>query len=214
MRSPPASTTTGFDELLAGFRNGGCTLLVVGETPPEARRAATQRLLGDPGAGRTRLLVTAADDPEHRLPGSLTPEANDTHVIEAADGVRGPGDVGDPRSLSEVEAEIEQTLSELAPERGFQPGVLRVGVDDLLPLMSAHGYAEAREFLERMREAVTEVRGMGHALLPVEYGDPAEKALRPAVDAVIEQRPAAEGGHEERWHVPETGMTTPWFRLD
>lgn len=219
-----------FRRYLRRLKRDGCNLLLVGRLPERARERVARRFFGASTERRYRvLLTTRAADPDLRLPADLDAAARERlRVLDRPVATRGAAAVapdagyrgdsadagyrgdaaGDPAT---VRAEVLDAIAALeAVDDGVGPGELRVGVDSLAPLLCTHGTAGVREFVAPVAERVRELNGMGHYYLPVERDSRAERDLRTAFDAVIEQR-AADDRVLQRWHAADGAFSTGWI---
>lgn len=231
------STSTAFGRLLREFKREGCSLLLVGQLPEEVRRTARRKLLGSASERRYRLLVTAEgapsplaplDGPARRRARSVAYDVGTRSAAPAPRSTAGAPPAGGgaesdanadptPVPVDDLDALSDRVSDAIAAleriDGGFGPGELRVGVDSLAPLAAANDDERFRTFLRELTSRVRIARGIGHYVLPVEYGSPAEAAIRGQFDAVLEHRVGSDGTATERWHVPDRGLTTDWIRV-
>ncbi|MFC4549480.1 MULTISPECIES: DUF7504 family protein [Halorussus] len=223
---------------LSRLKAEGCSLLVVGEGPERLFARASAQMLGDAGTGRYRALAVtdaAAESVRRRLPREADSPAETATVLVYGDGVRsaasrdaGPdvrrGPAGElaatvperrveSTDLGALRAELEDVVETFDRRAdGLLPAQLRVGVDSLSPLVERHGEAELRRFVGRVGERVRDCAGMAHFVLPEPYESDLVGRLAGEFDSVVELR-TTDGGGEERWHVPDEGLTMPWIPL-
>ncbi|WP_227374609.1 DUF7504 family protein [Haladaptatus halobius] len=210
---------------LARIKQLGGNLLVVGSVPDTVVDAASTPLLGETTRNRTRVFAlhdrsVATARSRLSMAGTVGEDAHiidyhaDSRSANAESTVQvGPtvervdGDIDDFRD------EIRAVIRRLDAERGgFDPAELRFCFDTLLPLVEAHDEAMVDAFLGPICEAVKDVSGMAHYVLPIERDAPQVQAIASKFDAVVELQ-AGDTGPEQRWHLRETDFTTEWFDL-
>ncbi|GAA0226811.1 HalOD1 output domain-containing protein [Haladaptatus pallidirubidus] len=210
---------------LARIKQLGGNLLVVGSVPDSVVDTASTPLLGETSRNRTRLFALhdrSISTARSRLSmaGSIGKNAyivdyhTDSRSTVAEDSVRIlpeieriDGDIDDFRD------KIVATIRRLDAERGgFEPAELRFCFDTLRPLVETHDDALVDAFLGPICEALKDVSGMAHYVLPIEYDSPPVRAITSKFDAIVELR-AGDSGPEQRWHLRETNYTTEWFDI-
>jgi hypothetical protein len=238
-RSDGGDDLTDFLNLLNELQATGCNLLVVGDARPDLFTRASAALFGDPGELRYRLLAVTDASPRsvaERLPGpdeSPRPLAETTKIINHATTPRSvtssaeasgadltsiPEErVGDPR-LEGLETALVEGIEEFDDRAGgLRPSELRVGVDSLDALLDNYGEEIVRALLRSVGESVRNHSAMAHYVLEAPYDSDRVRSLADAFDAVIEIRTVdpEEFDHDaqQRWHVPERGITTNWVPL-
>ncbi|WP_266078605.1 DUF7504 family protein [Haladaptatus caseinilyticus] len=210
---------------LARIKQLGGNLLIVGSVPDSVVDAASTPLLGDTTRHRTR--VFALHDRSVSTARSRLSMAGSTgknaHIVDYHTGSRsaatdetvqvGPTMEHVDGDLDDFRDEIVRTIRRLDGEGGgFVPAELRFCFDTLRPLVERHDDALVDAFLTPIFEAVRDVSGMGHFVLPVEFDSQPVRAIASKFDAVIELR-AGGSGPEQRWHLRETDYSTEWFDL-
>jgi hypothetical protein len=211
-----------FTDSLRRLKREGCNLLVVGSVPDRVRLSAMSRFLGEPTADRRRLVVVTDRAPDRVEP--LLPPNTDYCILDQPTGLRASAaelstDGGTsagvrtvPAGLGALEAAIDEELWRLTCSDVPGPGQVRLSVDSLVPLLEGHGEGAVRGFVDRVGARVRSVRGMAHYVLPVPGDAEPARAVVDSFDAVVELR-APGGRGEQRWHLPEQGLTTRWVRL-
>ena len=221
------SRASEFARTLDRLKHTGCNLLLVGCASDDVFTTASQKLLGDTIQRRFRLFVLTDGEQatvRQRLPATgFELYAEYATALNYATTPRSSQDDRDAESgsvtrmdihgdLDELYSSIDDTISafEATSER-FDPAQLRVCFDSLEPLLADHSACEVATFLESVTDRVQAANGMAHYVLPVEYEHEMVDTLAPLFEATIEYRDAEDG--QERWHFPETGVTTQWFPL-
>ncbi|WP_458185033.1 DUF7504 family protein [Haladaptatus sp. NG-WS-4] len=210
---------------LARIKRLGGNLLVVGSVPDSVVDAASTLLLGETTCGRTRVFALhdrSVSTARSRLSmvGSVGEDAHiidyhtDARSVSADEMVQvGPTVERVEGDLDDFQAEIVSTIQRLDAERGgFDPAELRFCFDTLRPLVETHDDARTDAFLGPICEAVKDVSGMAHYILPIERDSPHVRAIATKFDAVVELK-AGDAGPEQRWHLRDTDHTTRWFDL-
>ena len=209
---------------LARIKERGGNVLVVGSVPDTVFDAASTLLLGETARGRTRLfalrgrgLSTASD----RL-SAVDAAGDDAHVLNHRTGARSAADADAEPAGPTVESvtggddDLRETvvaaIERLDDERDFDPAELRFCFDSLRPVVEDGTADEVDAFLDPICRAVEEASGMGHYVLPVEYGSRPVRAIEDKFDAVVELR-TGDAGPQQRWHLRTTQHTTEWFSL-
>lgn len=216
-----------FAEVLRRLKREGCNLLVTGEVPVVVSDAATRRLLGAPFEDRRRVLAFTSAGVERvtaRLPGGCRPTDRDVTVIEQRDSTRSVAterageqgfavtDVGP--GLDDLETAILDEIAGFAADTdGPLPAELRLSLDSVRLLVDDHGVDAVATFLDSVTSSVADVRGMAHYHMPIADDAEPVAALTPLFDARIELRQRDGFAPEQRWHLPEYGLTTEWVGL-
>lgn len=192
---------------LARLKRRGCNLLVVGSTDAATRRTASRRLFGDRDADRDHVLIAVGEaDPGPWLPdrGRVIDAPVDTRSAAAATE---PSASGAPSGPTQS---VAAAVADAAAGSGDEPGRFRLGVTALAPLLESPGGSET---VASLREAVRGVHGIGHYHLPAPVDAARTRAVAADFDAVVELRRTAEGP-QERWHVDDAAVVTPWLPLE
>jgi hypothetical protein len=215
------------DTFLAQRKRQGSTLLVTGAVDETISGIATRRLLGDPGRERKRVLAfsdASADYVDYCLPVDTPRDDPDVWVV-TPDGTHRGGPVPDdgaklstggvgPEDVAGLQAELTQAVTRYDDaSEGLAPAELRLGVISLAGFLEANDRSTVEQFLRTLGELVRGVDGMAHVHLPVPDADPLVDELSPLFDARIELRHRETFLPEQRWHVPEHGITTLWTEL-
>lgn len=219
--TPPDHAERRVSESLQRLKRHGCSLLVVGSVSAETRAAAVQRLLGAERLRRRR--IVAVTDGTADLTESLS-QSPETFVLDHAteattrDGTTGrrasPGASRHRRvapGLDTLETAIRDEVDRLARLDGpLDAAELRLSVDSLRPLLRRHGVDAVGEFVDDVSTHVRAVDGMAHYVLPEPYDSAVVQSTSDHVDAVVELR-ARRDGPDQRWHLSDSGLTTPWI---
>ena len=192
--------------LLPRLKRRGCNLLVSGPVSPMTTNQASVRLFGAPEIDRTRLVVrtdteTAVDDV---LPGDLTAQSPDVHVVDAA--TYADHDAPLVALSEDISRAVDNFTSSAAHRIG---GELRLCVTSVDALLDSYGLAATENFLRRTTGAVLTARGMGHYRL----SGPRSASSIPAADifdAFVDLREGTTCEH--RISVP-TVASTNWVAL-
>ncbi len=212
---------------LRRLKETGGNLLVVGGVPDAVVEAASATLFGQPRPGRRPVIaladrgVATGDDRLARArarPGTArvvdyrpAGDAVRTRSASASAVTMGNVDVttvaGDLTALRD--AVVEAIIDADRSAGGLEPADLRLCVDSLRPVVEA---GETEAVLEPICEAVADVSGMAHYLLPVSLDSNEVRTVQSLFDAVVELR-VGTAGPEQRWHLADSGYTTRWFGL-
>lgn len=236
----PPDDLSAFLNLLNELKATGCSLLVVGDTQREVFARASGRLLGDADVIRYRVLgVTdaTAESVADRLPNPKEiprPLSETTQIVNHASAPRSVTAAESPSTPSKLAGieetcvadpdlrGLESTLCDAideAVERAYdlQPADLRIGIDSVSPLLARYDTEVVKRCLDAVGEHARARDGMAHYVFPESYESSRVQDLTPTVDAVVELRtvdPTAFGHDaQQRWHVPEHGVTTEWLPL-
>lgn len=211
-----------FARTLSTLKERGSTLLVVGTLYDEGHVAVCDRLLGESGGRRRRLVVRTDGDC-----GAVPPvDEGAQRVIEGRrPGTGRPGDVAVPADetvgldpLSDLERAAVDAFGALAGGTGEdgarapEPGELRLCVDSLRPLLVSHPVDRVGRFVEQLGRRVDRVDGIGHFHLPAGSDDRYVSALQPLVDGVVEVR-SRDGEPQQRWRVLDGAADSGWVPL-
>lgn len=227
---PPSGPVAGFRSHLRTLKSEGCNLLLAGDPPREVFTRASEAMLGDHDIRRWRVFALTDADPESvydRLPAASVaprPPAETTRVLNHAvpprpitDATDGPEatlpevTVGDA-NLAGLRTQLCEAVADFGA-RSRHPSELRVAVDSLAPLLAHYEFDVVRRFLRLVCDRVCEHDGMAHYVLPDAYDSDRCQRLVDEFDAVVELRTVAGGHAEERWHLREPDVTTPWVPL-
>lgn len=206
-----------FARTLSALKERGSTLLVVGTVLEDGHEAVCDRLLGESGSSRRRLLVRTDGDC------GAVPDADGGEqlvVVGHKPGLPGPDSLDAPPDetvgldpLDDLERAAVDAIDELT-EMGDDPdpGELRLCVDSLRPLLAAHPEQRVGRFVEQLGRRVSTADGIGHFHLPAGSDDRYVEALEPLVDGVVEVR-AEEGTPQQRWQVLDGTADSGWIPL-
>lgn len=226
-------------DVLRELESGGCNLLVVGDAPRHHFTRASASLLGGTDERRYRLLaITDASkqsvaerlpDPD-QTPGSFAettsivnhaspPRSIAADVEGSALGLDGVAEtrVVDPQ-LGGLQAKLVEAMATFDRHAGgLAPRELRVGLDSLDALLEHYDDGVVRRGVRVITGYVEDYDGMGHYVLPQPYESDRARSLAGEFDAIVEIRAVDPATHdhdaEERWHVPDRGVTTGWMPL-
>lgn len=218
-----AGGTISVGSTLGRLKRTGGNVLIAGGVPDDLVDVASSNLFGDPGRDR-RHLVALLDRDRSVVGARLGPaRAGSAQIVDYAMSARSIAPTGasadggrvvdEPTDLDEFEAAIDARIR--AFETGAclsAPGDLRLCVDSLRPVLDERGTDGAAEFLEPICEAVRDVSGLGHYVLPVDRENDAVRALESLFDATVELR-VGDRGPQQRWHLHESGYATDWIGL-
>ncbi len=230
----PADDGTGesvdFEEALSELEGDGVTQLVVGEVPEEAQLAVCRQLMGEGDTSHRRVLGLCGDGKrgvEPRLPEGATSDADHLQVVSDRSGVRGgvavdPDEAvegGPPGGTSVVTVDgevgsfggaITNAIADLQPpDGGFDPGELRVCVDDVRPLFEHVPREDVVQFVHLLGHRVRDADGKVHFHLPVDADDQRAALLATLCDVLIDVQ-IRDGQPRQQWHV-RTGPTSEWL---
>lgn len=225
-----------FADRLRTLREEGCNLLVVGDAPRRLFTRASASLLGGSDERRYRLL--AATDASRRSVVERLPDPDATpepfeEITRVVNHAAPPRSITDDRSselpggsetrvvdpqLAGLQAQLADAMAAFDRRAGgLRPSELRVGLDSLGPLVDHYGEGVVRQCLRVVTGYVTDYDGMGHYVLARPYDSDCARSLAGEFDAVVEIRAVDAGDDgpaaEERWHVPDRGLTTDWMAL-
>lgn len=211
---------------LKRWKYEGCSILVVGETL-DLLRQTSELLLGADDTERYRLFVLtdaeSATVSDRLFDASPSDLRSHTRVIEYGPiprSVAAATTSTGPIPKTSVYGGLDDLSYELSEEMakfdsladGLPSAALRVSVDTLGPLLTEHDYDEVCRWLDDLGDATKSHRGIAHSLLPKPYHSEAVQQLQGRFEAVIEVKPSHDEGakRKERWHVPNSGLTSPW----
>ncbi|WP_101295313.1 DUF7504 family protein [Halegenticoccus soli] len=202
--------------VLTRLKGNGCNLLVTGTVSEAVSVRATRRLLGAPTERRERTVVltgSSIDMIEERLPGDVTLDDPHVRLIDQRNGERSATrreaeaeTIAEGASLDRLRCRLVRTVGDL-DHGSLSPAELRLSLDSLGILLERHDEAAVVQFLRVLTALVRGVCGMGHFHLPLPDGDPRVESLSPLFDARVELRQRGSMRPEQRWHVPEYGVT-------
>lgn len=213
------SDSAAFAQELGELKQEGSNILLVGEGERRAHSSACRRLLGDYKRGqRYRLFVvttgsgcSSLHDYGYDEDGERTRIVRQRENAASTPNREGEAIVG-TKLLSALGTSVIETVDEFDEEAdGLDPSELRVCVDSLAPLLSAHSAENVFRFVHVLTTRIRQVNGMGHHHLPVDRHHDAVRLLEPMFDAVVEVR-TAERSVEQRWHLRD-GKTSEWLSL-
>ncbi|AGB39220.1 DUF7504 family protein [Natronococcus occultus] len=219
-----AGGTISLGSTLGRLKRTGGNVLIVGGVPDDLVDVASTNLLGDPDRNRRRLFALL-----DRNPGVVTDRlgptsAGSARIVDYAISARSVATTGtpvgegghvvdEPTDLDEFAATVATRVRAFETGASLsEPGDLRLCVDSLRPIIDERGAEGTVALLEPIREAVRDVSGLGHFVLPVGRESPVVERLEPSFDATVELR-AGDCGPQQRWHLHESGYTTDWIGL-
>lgn len=207
----------------------GCTILVVGELSEPAQCQLSRRVMGEPNMDRTRILAQLGQpsDVESWFPGDVTPESDDSHVIEIEDAGRSASAAAassseEPSPLperSDLASELAERIDAILEGRDLEPPELRVVA------ASAYYDPSAGQTIEQLVSVLNLIDGMTFLFLPRASVDDLDSALTDRVDALIDVRTKHADQPEHRWilfdeeleknlDADENGFKTEWLPVD
>ncbi|WP_129114415.1 DUF7504 family protein [Halegenticoccus tardaugens] len=202
--------------VLSRLKRNGCNLLVTGAVAETASARATRRLLGSPTEHRERIIVltdSSRDLLDERLPAGVTLDHPHVRLVDRRGGERScvrKGSGADPAagddSLAHLQRQLVRFVGELDHE-SLSPATLRLSLDSLSAVLERYDEETVVRFLRVVTALVRGARGMGHFHLPLPDDDPQVRSLAPLFDARVELRRRGSMQPEQRWHVPEYGVT-------
>lgn len=210
---PATHDYTRFTEFLEDLKTNGCGLLITGDETSQTRAQASRRLLGesDPAgevSPRRRLLITTDDSvhPEDYLPDGVTPGDDAVRIVSPGGFSRGataasPTAEQQQSPLADIETQVDFAIADLLREDAPDPGVFRVGVTSLLPLIESVGETPVKEFVAVLVARVRGWNGMVHLHYPVPDTEARHSQLNDFVDARIEIRNRENHHAEWLWHT-------------
>lgn len=211
---------------LGRLKRTGGNILLTGDVPEDVINRISARLLGEPAYDRTQLFAHYGQDmetaqtrlelaqaaPEHAY--LLTHEGAARSVAQAKGGQSNQMSISPViGTLDGFQTAIRERVIELQRRRnGFDPAELRFCFDSLRLLVEEEGRDTAIEFLISVTDAIEDVGGLGHYILPHAYGSRPVQSVQSSFDAVIDLKIGV-NGPEQRWHLHDTDHTTQWFPL-
>lgn len=211
-----------FSRRLEELKEAGSLLLVVGDDP-RARSAVSEQLLGSPRAERLPVFVLLGRDramaDERVGDADLDPSQVIEYAFSRSVAQSGGETTASSRrqltSLGALADDIDDTIEAVAArtEAPLAAGQLRVCIDSLTGAVDGFERAAVEGFLDEVRDAVTDRRGMAHAVLPLPAVPDRYSWLAGEFDAVVEAR-SVEGDAQERWRLADGDLLTEWFPVD
>ena len=212
------------DTYLQRLKREGSLLLVTGTVDETISGIATRRLLGDPNCDRKRVLAFAdpvADDyVDYCLPSGTSRRDPDVRVV-TPDGTR-RGEPGPERppagrvdraDVEQLRRGLTRAIAHYDANADLAPAELRVGVASLVAFLDATDRSAVERLVRTLGEVARGLDGMAHVHLPVADTAPVVDDLSPLFDARIELRQRETFLPEQRWHVPQNGITTVWTEI-
>lgn len=224
---PATHEYTRFADFLEDLKNNGCGLLITGDETSRTRAKATQRLLGesdpsDETLPRRRILVTTNDSvqPGDYLPDGVSPEDDTVRIVSPGGFSRGATAASTPSErqqspLVDLENQIDFAISDLLREDAPDPGVFRVGVTSLLPIIESVGESPVEEFIAGLLARVRSWNGMVHFHYPVPDPDALHSQFNDVIDARIRLRNRGNRNPEWLWHTnnPIIDFSVTWIAI-
>lgn len=179
--------------VLSGLERRGGGVLVVGDHV--GQRRLCERLLGGPE--RERVVVARGDsNPTGRC-------RHDATVVRS--GAATPSRAGPALQSSSLVERVTETIE--ARGRDLDPAELRVCLGSVDPTR----LGARRVFLDAVLGELRRVNALGHVHVPEPHDGDLVRRLEPLVDATVEVR--VDPRPEQRWILPEHGVTTDWLDL-
>ncbi|WP_394741762.1 DUF7504 family protein [Natronococcus roseus] len=216
--------TVSVGSTLGRLKRTGGNVLIAGGVPDDLVDVASANLLGDPDRHR-RHLFALLDRDRRVVSDRLAPsDIASAQIVDYAMTARSVASAGapvtdavavvdEPADLDELEATVDARIRAFGTETPLcEPGDLRLCIDSLRPMLDERGTDGTVALLEPICEAVRDVSGLGHYVLPVDRDEPLVDALESLFDATVELR-VGDCGPQQRWHLHESGYTTDWIGL-
>ncbi|MFC7213570.1 hypothetical protein ACFQO4_05665 [Saliphagus sp. GCM10025334] len=173
-----------------------------------------ERLVDDAGSGTAEIVsyqgtarsVSAGTAETAETTGIATPSAPPTPGTEVPTTTAETlGDVG-----IAVSSAIERF--ERDGDSDLEPGMLRVGVDSLVPFLEEYGKEAVFQCLHLLNGRTRAAGGIAHYQLPIERDAGTVSVLTPLFDVVVELR-ERNGVAQERWLLTESNLSTGWVPI-
>lgn len=215
----------GFGRALRDLKRDGCNVLVTGHLPSMDLHVVSSRLLGGEPGRRVRVfcLTNRGLETARRRLSLVQPGLGRPVVVDAvgesrsvagaaSDGLNldiraapcGPGQL-----CSEVCAAVSGVESRHGP---LEPAMLRLCLESLQPYVAECDRDAVRAFVADVGQAVVDVCGIGHYVLPAEQPSDRPSWLDPMFEVVVEHR-VREDTTQQRWLLPSRDVATGWFPL-
>ncbi|MDG5819838.1 HalOD1 output domain-containing protein [Natronococcus sp. A-GB7] len=216
--------TVSVGSTLGRLKRTGGNVLIAGGVPDDLVDVASANLLGDPDRNRRHLFALLDRDRRVVSDRLATTDIASAQIVDYAMTARSVASAGapvadavavvdEPTDLDELEAAVDARVRAFGTDTPLsEPGDLRLCVDSLRPMLDERGTDGTVALLEPICEAVRDVSGLGHYVLPVDRDDPLVDALESLFDATVELR-VGDCGPQQRWHLHESGYTTDWIGL-
>ncbi|WP_458208330.1 DUF7504 family protein [Haladaptatus sp. NG-SE-30] len=204
-----------FTRELQQLKRRGCNLLLVGSVPDSVLSTACRKFFGDPEERRYRVAVLSGTNRTaigERLSTSGAPKT--TTVITHATEVSSDSPVSSvhvDESVPELAGAISETITSFQTDGGLRSGELRLGLDSLETLFTRYEQTAVEQFLDNVTGQVRGANGMGHFVLPREYDHELVADVSTVFDGIVEYQ-VGDGG-QERWHIPDRDLRSPWLPL-
>lgn len=213
-----------FASYLEELKQNGGGLLITGTASAQTRAHVSRTLFGDvetkpegqiPPPTRKRLLLRTDDQlpAADYLPGGVLVDDDDVRVVDARSmgltrsaAVPPATEVAD--QFTEIEREMDAALADLIRTDAPEPGVLRIGVTSLVPLLEHGGIPITLQFLSLLIAKATVWKGVAHVHYPVSESEARGSVFTNFVDAWVQIRDT-ERGPEWLWHTMEPEVDEP-----
>jgi len=189
------SVAAKFPGALSGLERRGGGILVVGT--PDGQRRVCERLLGSTDRER---LVVATD--QAQLTANCHHGATEVRARPTQAAACRAGAVMQSSTLAD---QVVETIDDHA--QGLDPSELRI----CLGSAASDATAARSIFFDAVLTELERVSALGHVHVPGTYDSDLVRRLEPLFDAVVEVQ--ADPRPQQRWHVPDHGVTTDWIGL-
>lgn len=198
-----------FVRALDSLKDGGSTVLVVGEDARGAHEGVCRRLLGDEHRSRYRVFVSIEADSRPHVESVVAVEGS-VRSIDYADLEAESSE----EPLSALSLELIEAIDDIDDEAdGLEPGELRVCVDSVRPLLGTHSTEQVFRALHAITARIKGANGIGHVHLPVEPDHEGVSVLDPLFDATVEVRTKGTD-HQHRWRLRDEDASSGWLPVD
>ncbi|USZ71373.1 DUF7504 family protein [Natronosalvus halobius] len=115
-------------------------------------------------------------------------------------------------TLGDVGIAVSSAIERFERNGDLEPGVLRVGIDSLVPFLEEYGREAVFQYLHLLNGRTRAAGGIAHYHLPIERDSSTVSILTPLFDVVVELR-ERNGIVQERWSLTESDLSTGWVPI-
>ncbi|WP_312911604.1 DUF7504 family protein [Natronosalvus caseinilyticus] len=176
-----------------------------------------ERLVDDAGSGTAEIVSYQGTARSVSAGTTETAETAKTTGIATPSAPPTPGTEA-PMTTAETLGDVGVAVSsaierfERDGDSGLEPGMLRVGVDSLVPFLEEYGKEAVFQCLHLLNGRTRAAGGIAHYQLPIERDASTVSILTPLFDVVVELR-ERNGVAQERWLLTESNLSTGWVPI-
>ncbi|UTF54711.1 DUF7504 family protein [Natronosalvus rutilus] len=177
-----------------------------------------ERLVDDAGSGTVEIVSYQGTTRSVSAEAAETTETTETAETTGGATPSAPPTPGTEtpmttaETLGDVGVAVSSAIERFERDGDLEPGVLRVGVDSLVPFLEEYGREAVFQCLHLLNGRTRAAGGIAHYQLPIEHDASTVSIITPLFDVVVELR-ERNGVAQERWSLTESDLSTGWVPM-